>query len=119
MTTDITRHTDDFATCGQLHPHDISMLAQQGFRTLINNRPDQEGGPDQPAHDELEKVAREHGLHYIYLPVVSGAITAAQATAMADALASAEHPVLAFCRSGARSTQLWQMATGQIGMPSR
>lgn len=119
MTPEITRHTDDFATCGQLYPEDIEVLAGQGFRTLINNRPDGEGGPEQPLHDTLEDIAREHGLQYVYLPVVSGAITAAQANAMADALAEAEHPVLAFCRSGARSTQLWQMATGQTGMPTR
>lgn len=119
MTTDITRHTDDFATCGQLLPQDVATLAQQGYHTLINNRPDGEGGPDQPANEEIARVAREHGLHYVYLPVVSGAISAAQVQAMADALSGAQPPVLAFCRSGARSTQLWQMATGQIGTPTR
>lgn len=119
MLPEITRHTPDFATCGQLQRDQIAALAEQGYRTLINNRPDMEGGPEQPPSVEMEKIAREQGLHYVYLPVVSGAITTAQVQAMADLLASAEQPVLAFCRSGARSTQLWAMATGQLPMPTR
>ena len=108
-----TRHTDDFATCGQITAADIPALKAQGFRTLINNRPDQEGGPSQPESAALAEAGTAAGLHYIYFPVVSGQITDEQAATMRRALDSAKYPVLAFCRSGARSTQLWNMARAQ------
>jgi uncharacterized protein (TIGR01244 family) len=98
----------------QLSVHDLPAVAAQGFRTVINNRPDGEGGPGQPDSREFEAAAQALGLHYVYLPVVSGAITTlTQAQAMREALATAPGPVLAFCRSGARSAQLYSLATGQ------
>ena len=44
-----------------------------------------------------------------------GGFTAAQIEAMAAALAEADGPVLAFCRSGTRSTLLWALARGRAG----
>ncbi|MBZ2190121.1 TIGR01244 family phosphatase [Alcanivorax sp. JB21] len=113
MDTPITQHTDDFATCGQITAADIALFAEQGFRTLINNRPDGEGGAAQPLSEELARAAAEAGIAFVHLPVVPGQITAEQASAMRDILAEAEKPVLAFCRSGARSTNLWQLAGGR------
>jgi len=105
--------TPQFAVTAQLSVHDLPAVAAQGFRTVINNRPDGEGGISQPDSREFEAAAGTLGLHYVYLPVVSGAITTAQAQAMREALAAATGPVLAFCRSGARSAQLYGLATGQ------
>lgn len=70
---------------------------------MINNRSDGQGGNTQPSA-EIERSARALGLNFIYnLPVavVIGVIT--PALAMREALTSAPTPVLAFCRSGARS----------------
>jgi uncharacterized protein (TIGR01244 family) len=99
-----------FAVTGQLTPDDIPGIAAQGFATLINNRPDGEGGGSQPPSSSIEQAARAAGLNYVYLPVVSGAISPAQAEAMRQALATVPPPVLAFCRSGARSAQLYSLA---------
>jgi uncharacterized protein (TIGR01244 family) len=110
MTYQIRRLTDDFAVAGQLSVDDIPAIAAQGLKTLINNRPDGEGGGAQPPGASIEQAARAAGLGYIYLPVVSGALTAAQAVALKQALAKAPAPVLAFCRSGARSANLYMMA---------
>lgn len=99
-----------FAVTAQLTVGDVPGLAAQGFTALINNRPDGEGGSAQPLSRDIEQAARTADLHYVYLPVVSGAITPAQAVAMRQALATALAPVLAFCRSGARSAQLYQLA---------
>jgi uncharacterized protein (TIGR01244 family) len=98
-----------FAVTGQIAPHDLPEVAALGFGTVINNRPDGEAG-DQPSSDDVERAARAAGLRYLHLPVVSGAITAEQAKAMREALASAKGPVLAFCRSGARSGKLYELA---------
>ena len=113
MTVPTKALTPQFAVAAQLSAHDLPAVAAQGFRTLINNRPDGEGGPGQPPSREFEAATQALGLNYIYLPVVSGAITADQAVAMREALATAPGPVLAFCRSGARSAQLYSLATGQ------
>ena len=59
-----------------------------------------------------EAAAKAAGLHYVHIPVVSGAITVEQVQAMRDALQAAPQPVLAFCRSGARSAQLFALTQG-------
>ena len=105
----VTKHTDDFATAPQLAPEHMTAIAAHGFKTVINNRPDMEGGPDQPTSAQMQAAAEAAGLNYHYLPVVSGAITPEQVVQMASLVESANGPVLAFCRSGARSTQLWSL----------
>ena len=99
-----------FAVAAQLSVAQMADAAAQGFKTIINNRPDGEGGPDQPQSQAIAAAAQALGLHYVYLPVVSGAITPEQALAMHKALQTAPQPVLAFCRSGARSAHLYALA---------
>ena len=99
-----------FSVAGQLTADDITAVVEQGFAALINNRPDGEGGSAQALNSDIEQAAVAAGLHYVYLPVIAGAITPAQALAMREALAIAPAPVLAFCRSGTRSAQLYKLA---------
>ncbi|QDL56487.1 TIGR01244 family sulfur transferase [Rhodoferax aquaticus] len=99
-----------FAVAAQLSEDHMAAAAAQGFKSVVNNRPDGEGGSSQPLSQALAVAAQAHGLHYVYLPVVSGAITPEQALAMQEALKTAPQPVLAFCRSGARSAQLYALA---------
>lgn len=105
----VTKHTENFATAPQLDPEHMAAIAAHGFKTIINNRPDMEGGPAQPTSAQMQSAAVAAGLTYHYLPVVSGAITPEQVAQMAELVEAAEGPVLAFCRSGARSTQLWSL----------
>lgn len=99
-----------FSVAAQLSVAQVADAAALGFMSLINNRPDGEGGPEQPVSAAIAIAAQAKGLHYVYLPVVSGSITQEQAVAMRAALQSAPQPVLAFCRSGARSAQLFSLA---------
>ena len=110
MSLPISRHTSLFGTLGQIDPSHLAHIAQEGYKSVINNRPDGEGGPDQPTSDEIQAEAERLGLNYAYLPVVASAITHAQVVEMARLLKTMPGPVLAFCRSGARSTNLYQMA---------
>ena len=112
MTANITRHTDKFGTAPQLSPTDMTEVAALGFKTVVNNRPDGEGGADQPTSAVMEAAALAAGLHYEYLPVISGQITEPQARKFAQLLATRPGPLLAFCRSGARSHNLYQLARG-------
>jgi uncharacterized protein (TIGR01244 family) len=98
-----------FAVAAQMDASMVTDAVAMGFKTLVNNRPDGEGGPDQPLSSSVEAAARAAGLHYVYLPVVGGAITPAQVQAMREAMQTAPQPVLAFCRSGARSAQLYAL----------
>jgi uncharacterized protein (TIGR01244 family) len=95
---------------GQLGPEAMAELARLGFRSVVNNRPDFEGGPDQPTHATMQAAAQGAGLEYRFLPVQSAYQSPEEAQAFAAMLAELPRPLLAFCRSGARSTRLYLMA---------
>jgi len=103
--------SDAVAAAGQIVPGDLPAIAAHGFKTVINNRPDGEGGAAQPTSAQLQHAAEAAGLRYIHLPVVSGQLTVEQVGEMARALQAAEGPVFAFCRSGARSEHLFRLAS--------
>ena len=110
MSIAITCHNDLFGTAGQIEVSQLAEIVQQGFKSVINNRPDGEGGPTQPKNSDIQDAAEKLGLTYVYLPVVSGALTREQVLEMANLLKTLPSPILAFCRSGARSTNLYQLA---------
>lgn len=109
MSISVSQHTEHFATAPQISPQDMAAIAAHGFHTVINNRPDGEGGPDQPTSQAMAQAAHAGGLAYHYLPVISGQITPEQVADFAALVNAAPGPVLAFCRSGARSTNIWHM----------
>jgi uncharacterized protein (TIGR01244 family) len=100
----------DVCVAPQLDADAMAWAAQNGFKSVINNRPDFEHGPDQPASAQVEVAALAAGLQYRHLPVGSGWQSPEQIAAFAVLLKELPAPVLAFCRSGARSTQLYQQA---------
>jgi uncharacterized protein (TIGR01244 family) len=95
---------------GQIAPEEIAAL---GVTTIVNNRPDGEE-PGQPDSDAIAAAAQAAGIDYRHIPVAGG-ISQPQVAQMADALAQAKGPVLAFCRSGTRSTYLWALARARLG----
>lgn len=111
---DIRQVDDGFFVTGQISPDDVRDIVAAGYNTLICNRPDGEA-PDQPAFAEVARVAEKAGIPIHYVPVVSGQLTQDDVDAMAAALETAEAPVLAYCRSGARSTNLYGIVQQQRG----
>jgi uncharacterized protein (TIGR01244 family) len=107
---DVKKINENISVAPQIMPDDMTAAAAQGFRTIVNNRPDGEGGAGQPASVVVEAAAKAAGLNYIYLPVVSGQITESNISDFQKALAGAEKPVLAYCRTGTRCTNLWALA---------
>ena len=103
----------DVCVAGQLDPAAMAWAAQAGFKSVINNRPDFEGGPDQPTSAAMAAAARAAGLEYAFLPVAPTLQTPDEVTRFAQLLAELPKPVLAFCRSGTRSGKLFHAATGQ------
>ena len=101
---------DTVCVAPQLDADAMAELARLGFKSVINNRPDFEHGPDQPTSAAVEAAARAAGLEYRHLPVDGGWQSPEEIAAMAQLLKDLPPPVLAFCRSGARSTRLYQQA---------
>ena len=64
--------TPEFATAGQIGTDDVAQAAAAGFRSIVNNRPDFEGGASQPTSQAIEQAAKAAGLEYAFLPVQSG-----------------------------------------------
>jgi sulfide:quinone oxidoreductase len=110
--------TPGFSVSGQLTTEDLHHAAAQGFKSVICNRPDgEEAG--QPSAAAIQKEAEALGLSFTYIPAASGAVTDDDAAKMKAALAQMPPPILAYCRSGARSAKLWEMATkAQDAAPS-
>jgi uncharacterized protein (TIGR01244 family) len=93
---------------GKLDRGDIEALAQQGVRTIINNRPDGEDPGQLPAAD-ARRLAEAHGIAYHHIPVTAATLTRGDVDAFAGVLTSAAQPIVVHCRSGTRSTLLWAL----------
>jgi len=101
----------DYCVAPQLGPEAMAALAERGFRSVINNRPDHEGGASQPTSTEIEAAALAAGLAYAYLPVAPSYQSPEEIARLAELMQTLPKPILAFCRSGARSGRLYQAAT--------
>ena len=101
--------SDTFYASPQVSPQDISEAAAMGMALVVNNRPDGEAA-DQPEGAAIEAATRAAGMDYLAIPIGSAGFSEPQVERLQDALASAQGPVLGFCRSGTRSTLLWSLA---------
>ena len=106
---DIKTISPELSVSTQITPQDVSILASQGFRSIIINRPDDEAG-DQPDHQSIIEAATRHGLEVRYVPVVSGNLTDADVGSFDKAMRELPAPALAYCRTGTRSTTLWALS---------
>jgi sulfide:quinone oxidoreductase len=93
----------------QIETGHVRQIAAQGFRTIINNRPDKEKD-NQPLASDLSAEAVSQGMVFINQPVISSNVTIGDSERFAAELHLAEGPVLAFCRSGTRCTILWALS---------
>jgi uncharacterized protein (TIGR01244 family) len=98
---------------GQIEPASLQALAEYGVTMIVNNRPDHEE-PGQPTSADMEKAAQAAGLGYRHIPVAGG-LSPDQVARMAEAIDAADGKLLAFCKSGTRSTWLWALARSQQG----
>lgn len=98
----------------QIDLADVAEAWARGITLIVNNRPDGEGD-DQVPGAAIEAAASAAGLGYVAIPVSHAGFSEEQVEAMADALAQSAGPVLAYCRSGTRSTLLWSLAQAKSG----
>lgn len=108
------RVTPEFSVAPQLAAEDFARAAAEGFKTVINNRPDGEAG-DQLSSADAKAAAEAAGLSYYALPF-QGPPSPAILAEMAQLLEAARSgPVLAYCRTGTRSVTAWGMAQALSG----
>ncbi|MBV1707892.1 MAG: TIGR01244 family phosphatase [Hyphomicrobiales bacterium] len=97
------------AVAPQISPADLPDLARQGFKSIICNRPDHEGG-GQPSFASVAAAAKAAGLQAVHLPVRPGAFGEREARAFASHVKSLPQPILAYCASGNRAGTLFKMS---------
>lgn len=115
---EVRQLTPGLSVAPQIFAADVPKLKQFGFRAIICNRPDGEG-TDQPLFAEIEQAAHALGIETHYLPAESGKVTDEQGKAFGEILAALPKPVLAYCRTGMRSTTMWALSqAGNMSLPS-
>ena len=112
MTLPMQRLDADVSVAPQLAPEAMAEAKVAGFKSVINNRPDFEGGADQPTSAAIEAAAVSAGLRYAHLPVAPSFPTPDEVEHFARLMDEMPKPILAFCRSGARSGKLFRAAGG-------
>ena len=89
----------------QISVSDMVKYVEQGFEVIVNNRPDNES-EGQPLSSELAEKAQELGVQYIYNPVDLSKLSQTELSQQKNAVSEGKK-VLAFCRTGTRSSVLW------------
>ena len=110
---DIKTLTPNLSVSPQVLVCEMQALAQAGFKAIICNRPDGEG-PDQPTFKEVELAATQYGLQAVYLPAEVGKVREEDSQVFGQLLHTLPGPVLAYCRTGMRSTTLWALSRAGV-----
>ena len=107
---------DKTLVAGQIAPEEIAALKALGVSLIVNNRPDGEDA-GQPESAAIEAAAKAAGMDYRHVPIARG-MGPSDIEAMREAMhAAGDGKLLAFCRSGNRSTLAWAVAKREDGMP--
>lgn len=104
---DIRQINDEYAVTGQVSVADLDQIKAMGFRSMVCNRPDEEE-PGQSSFAEIAARAAELGIEIRHVPVGRMGVDADAVTGMVDALDELPRPMLGYCRSGARSTVIYE-----------
>ena len=103
--TPVAELTHTLSVAGQIQPEDVQALAEHGYKVIICNRPDNEE-PNQPSMDAIAASCELAGIQFVRYPVDAMSFPGDDLDAMDEAM-NGDEKVLAYCRSGARSTNLW------------
>lgn len=110
MSINLTKLDEKLSVAGQISMDDLHEIAECGYKSIICNRPDFEGGEDQPTSEQLESLAKSLGMVFVYLPVEIGAVSAEHGEKFKALIDALPEPILAFCGSGKRATALHGLA---------
>lgn len=111
---DFRRLSDTVFASPQIAAEDVETARAQGIALIINNRPDGED-PSAPQGEDIAAAAAAAGIGYVAIPIGHSGFSEPQVDQMIAAMEAAQGPVLAYCRSGTRSTLLWALARAKGG----
>jgi sulfide:quinone oxidoreductase len=100
---------ENLTVSGQITTEDVANLKAQGVKSIICNRPDSED-QGQPDSDVIAQAAKDNGLEFIFMPVISGKVTPENGVEFGEKIKSLPEPIHAYCRSGTRCTTLWALS---------
>jgi sulfide:quinone oxidoreductase len=103
--------TASLKVADQIDEHDVDALAAAGFKAVICNRPDSEGGPPS---QQIRTACERHGMKFFMQPVEYARLRMADGDTFGSILQQCEQPTLAYCRSGRRSAALWAIAAAPL-----
>lgn len=112
--SDFRRLSDSVLASPQIAIADLDEARAEGVTLVVCNRPDGEE-PGQLTHAEIAAAAAERGMDFVAVPITHSGFSEPQIVAMRSALESARGKVLAYCRSGTRSTLLWSLVRASEG----
>ena len=104
---DIREINDEYSVSGQISVEELDAIAGLGFKSIVCHRPDHEQ-PDQPEFSAIAARAKELGIETTHVPVGPMGVTAEAVRGMVDALDELPRPMLGYCRSGMRSTKIYE-----------
>lgn len=104
----------DYSVAPQISMEDVAEAKAAGFAMVINNRPDGEE-PSAPQGEHIGTACAAEGLAYAAIPIGHAGFSHAQLDALDTLLGDATGPILAYCRSGTRSTHLWALTRARAG----
>lgn len=102
----VVKLTESLGVSQQIAPEHVASIAEAGYKVLINNRPDGEEA-SQPLSADIAAAAAAAGMEYYYMPITAMDFPGGDFPQMCELLANPDKPVLAFCRTGTRCTNLW------------
>ena len=102
--------SDTIGVSDQISPEDVLELSSLGVKSIICNRPDRESGSEQPDAESIRLASKKLGIEFVFHPVESNFQTEQDASEMAKQLCKLPKPIIAYCRSGGRSTALIGLA---------
>lgn len=111
---EIQKVSDAFSVTGQITSEDLTDIARLGFKTIVCNRPDKEGGEIQPLSATLSSAAESLGMQFVYLPFSPGQLTADEVKQFSLVLNSHQQPILGFCKTGNRSKTIFSAANASM-----
>lgn len=113
---DIKQLTEHVSVSDQISLAELEQVASLGFTTIVNNRPDNES-PSQPSHEQMKQQVESLGLRYYFMPVTSQGLSIDDIALYRDIYNQCDKPILAYCRSGMRSANMWGLMQALLKDP--
>ena len=104
--------TDDITIYKQIYPSQCIKIAELGYRSVLNIRPDAEVDT-QPNSCDFATATEQANLIYHHIPFDDERLSMMTVQQFADFYRTAPKPILMFCGTGARAKLLYQSALMQ------